>query len=69
MKNKVSSLGVLLFAIIAAQNAFADGNYNCNNQDVVSGKRFLGVGYNVVVGIDSETQVRDAKLYSSTPTT
>jgi hypothetical protein len=64
MKIKLSFLGVLLITAIGFQSAFASGNYECNNLNLVSGQYFVGSTYNVVVGVDFETQVTDAMLFS-----
>jgi hypothetical protein len=64
MKTKMSFLAVLLISVIGAQNAFAAGNYECDNLDLISGKYFVGSTYNVVVGVEFETQVTDAMLFS-----
>jgi len=64
VKNTISILTGLLLTIIGSHNAFAAGNYECDNLDVVSGQYFLGTSYNVVVGVDTNKQVTDAMVFS-----
>jgi hypothetical protein len=60
---KTGMMMAVLLTLLSARAAMADGNYLCDNLDVVSGQRVDGSAYNVIVGTEAGSFAPVATVY------